>query len=149
MKDLGIVHRDIKPENILINKGKIQLADFGLCMIGPPSINDKTKIGSPLFMSPESLKSYDYSPAGDVYSLGLVVAEILTGKLPFASTDMNTMISKKREYRFDGRGVGVEVSPELEVIINKMIEPQKEKRIGIEELIHELNVQMEKLGIPK
>lgn len=69
-----IVHRDIKPENILLKQGKIKLADFGLCMIGKPTMEDTvTHIGSFPFMAPESLMNFTYEFKSDVYSLGIVM----------------------------------------------------------------------------
>jgi serine/threonine-protein kinase ULK/ATG1 len=55
------VHRDIKPENIFVKNGVIKLGDFGMCMIGTPALADKTKIGSVLFMAPESIARFEYS----------------------------------------------------------------------------------------
>lgn len=74
LKTHGIVHRDIKPENILLKQGKIKLADFGLCMIGKPGLEDTvTHIGSFPFMAPESLMSFSYEFKSDVYSLGIMM----------------------------------------------------------------------------
>jgi serine/threonine protein kinase len=74
LKTHGIVHRDIKPENILLKQGKIKLADFGLCMIGKPAMEDTvTHIGSFPFMAPESLINFNYEFKSDVYSLGIMM----------------------------------------------------------------------------
>lgn len=74
LKTHGIVHRDIKPENILLKQGKIKLADFGLCMIGKPALEDTvTHIGSFPFMAPESLSNFVYDFKTDVYSLGIMM----------------------------------------------------------------------------
>lgn len=74
LKTHQIVHRDIKPENILLKQGKVKLADFGLCMIGKPGIEDTvTHIGSFPFMAPESLLNFTYDFKSDVYALGIVM----------------------------------------------------------------------------
>lgn len=79
LKAHRVVHRDIKPENILLKKGKVKLADFGLCMIGDPTLEDTiTHIGSFAFMAPESLSNFHYDFKSDVYSLGLVMYTTLT-----------------------------------------------------------------------
>lgn len=74
LKNKNIVHRDIKPENVLLQKGKVKLADFGLCMIGQPKLEDTiTHIGSFAFMAPESLINFEYTSKSDIYSLGIVM----------------------------------------------------------------------------
>jgi serine/threonine-protein kinase len=85
--DKGIIHRDIKPENILIEaSGTVKLADFGLALsvagetgTGVPS----TLVGTPGYMPPELIEGASPTPASDLYSLGLVACEWVTGRHPF------------------------------------------------------------------
>ena len=84
----GIVHRDIKPANILIDEqDNVKITDFGLAMnINKNSHQDSTFImgvGSPAYMSPEQIKSYPLNQKTDLYSLGIVLFHLLTGRLPF------------------------------------------------------------------
>jgi non-specific serine/threonine protein kinase len=85
---LGVVHRDIKPANILINKNfEVKITDFGLALDTlKKSETDSTFImgvGSPAYMSPEQIKGYPLNQKTDLYSLGVVLFHLLTGRLPF------------------------------------------------------------------
>jgi eukaryotic-like serine/threonine-protein kinase len=84
----GVIHRDIKPANILINKDyEVKLTDFGLALDTlKKSETDSTFItgvGSPAYMSPEQIKGYPLNQKTDLYSLGVVLFHLLTGRLPF------------------------------------------------------------------
>ena len=81
-----IIHRDIKPSNLLYDPetGRVKVSDFGIARLVD---NSKTRtgdvMGSPLYMSPEQLKGTKVSEAADIYSLGVTMYQLLTGKLPF------------------------------------------------------------------
>ncbi|MDO4908744.1 MAG: protein kinase [Corynebacterium sp.] len=83
----GMVHRDIKPENILINQNhEIKLADFGLIQRG----GDRTSanvLGTVDYMSPEQVQGRRLGPASDIYSVGIVLFELLTGRVPFEASE--------------------------------------------------------------
>jgi non-specific serine/threonine protein kinase len=84
----GVIHRDIKPANILINKDfEVRITDFGLALDTlKKSESDSTFImgvGSPAYMSPEQIKGYPLNQKTDIYSLGVVLFHLLTGRLPF------------------------------------------------------------------
>ncbi|MCS7233419.1 MAG: UvrD-helicase domain-containing protein [Synergistetes bacterium] len=79
----GVVHRDIKPENILISKdGSVKLVDFGLGAFIRAGSVKATAAGTPVYMAPESWSGV-FLPSSDIYSLGVVIYESLTGKNPF------------------------------------------------------------------
>ena len=92
---IGITHRDIKPANILFagsnpNSGEIKISDFGAAIIDAPDRTQVSGIGSPAYMSPEQVKELTLDHQTDIYSLGVVMYQLLTGQLPFqASSNYN------------------------------------------------------------
>jgi len=82
--DRGVLHRDIKPENIMIDgRGKVRITDFGLAGIADEIAQGDVRSGTPAYMSPEQLSGREVTTRSDVYSLGLVLYEIFTGKRAF------------------------------------------------------------------
>jgi serine/threonine protein kinase len=90
----NIMHRDIKPSNILLNNGIIKLADFGFCK---PMKDGKdlaqTMLGSPIYMAPEILKGEIYTMKADIWSLGVVLYEMLYGFCPFEERSIARLIN--------------------------------------------------------
>lgn len=95
----GIVHRDIKPANILVDAhDNVKITDFGLALnVSKKSESDSTFImgvGSPAYMSPEQIKGYPLNQKTDLYSLGVVMFHLLTGRLPFRAKNPAQLIYK-------------------------------------------------------
>ena len=98
---LGIVHRDIKPANVFLQRGgetdRVKVLDFGLAKpLGAAALADNltlagSVLGSPAYMAPERLRNQPYDGRADTYSLGVMLYEMLTGRLPFVSTDADPM----------------------------------------------------------
>ncbi len=95
----GIVHRDIKPANILVDdQDNVKITDFGLAL----NLSKKTEVdstfimgvGSPAYMSPEQIKGYPLNQKTDLYSLGVVLFHLLTGRLPFRASNPAQLVYK-------------------------------------------------------
>jgi mitogen-activated protein kinase kinase len=83
------MHRDIKPDNILLNKkGFVKVTDFGISKQydGDETEKARTFLGTMTYMSPERMQGEKYSYAGDIWSLGIMLIETVTGKFPFKET---------------------------------------------------------------
>ncbi len=95
---LGIVHRDIKPENILLAGGHALVADFGVARAASEAGQKLTQtgmaVGTPLYMSPEQAMGDPVGPTSDLYSLGCVAYEMLTGQPPFTGANARAIMAR-------------------------------------------------------
>jgi serine/threonine-protein kinase len=101
--DLGVVHRDLKSDNILLThrggrKDFVKILDFGLAAIAhDPRLAPKGAVfGTPEYMSPEQARGEEAGPQSDLYALGVLFFEMLTGQLPFRSADRETLLEMQR-----------------------------------------------------
>jgi serine/threonine-protein kinase len=93
----GIIHRDIKPKNVLVSKdGVVKLTDFGVArdIEAPELTSTGTIIGTPFYMSPEQASGDKVSFQSDIFSLGIVLYEMVTGKKPFMAEENHAIIHK-------------------------------------------------------
>lgn len=137
----GIIHRDIKPENIMLTKdGKVKITDFGLACI-----NNATRmtlagqiLGTPLYMSPEQIKGGFADNRSDIYSLGIVCYELLTGNVPFAHGDVG--YCHIHETPSPPSLFNPDIPDALEKIILKAIEKKPEDRYQtVREILEEID----------
>ncbi len=90
---LGVTHRDIKPGNILMSgPTDIKISDFGLALSAGVDTTQVTGVGSPAYMSPEQIREQPLSQQTDIYSLGVVMYQLLTGHLPYQASNNFSMI---------------------------------------------------------
>ena len=98
----GVIHRDIKPGNILVDKNnKAFVTDFGIAKILSAETQltlDGSRLGTPQYMSPERCQNKEVSPASDIYSLGVLLFQMIAGHLPY---DAETPVSLIRQITFD------------------------------------------------
>jgi serine/threonine-protein kinase len=130
--DKGIVHRDVKPANIMRIKGtnEVKVMDFGIARIATSS---KTRtgvvLGTPLYMSPEQIAGKKVDGRSDVFSLGAVLFELLTGEKPFKGDDLTSLMYRiAKEKHLSVTAINPRVPAVVEQIINRALEKDPEKR---------------------
>ncbi len=90
----GLVHADVKPQNILVDEDKVKVTDFGIAQalaVTRPQERQKIVWGSPHYFSPEQAQGEYPTPSSDVYSIGVVLFEMLAGRLPFLGSDQQEL----------------------------------------------------------
>jgi eukaryotic-like serine/threonine-protein kinase len=94
-REQGIVHRDIKPANIMIGAGTdIKIADFGAAFLKKSQAAQTAALGSPFYMAPEQIEGREPTFHSDMYSLGVVLYELLVGRRPFVADKLEALIQK-------------------------------------------------------
>lgn len=128
----GIIHRDIKPQNILItNTGQVKVADFGIARaLGSASNTGKSiVVGSASYLSPEQVTNQAVTAASDLYSLGVVLYEMVTGELPYTGDTPIAVAIQHVEGRIPSvRERNPDAPIELEMIISKAMAKDPEDR---------------------
>jgi serine/threonine protein kinase/Tfp pilus assembly protein PilF len=148
---LGVVHRDLKPQNIMIDsEGNVKIMDFGIARsLKTKGITDTGEIfGTPEYMSPESLEGKDVDGRTDIYALGIILYEMLTGRVPFdGETPLTVALKQKTEIPKDPRTVNAQIPESLSHVILKCMNKEKERRYKD---LQELTGDLERIeeGIP-
>ncbi len=128
----GIVHRDIKPANVMIARaGGVKLMDFGIAR--DANFGDLTEagtgIGTPAYMSPEQVLGDKLDARSDIFSLGVVLYQMLTGKKPFVEDEKHSAMHKIRlEKHTPARRLNPDIPRELERVIDRCLEKQPRDR---------------------
>jgi serine/threonine protein kinase/Tfp pilus assembly protein PilF len=129
---LGVVHRDLKPQNIMIDKdGNARIMDFGIAR----SLKAKgitgagVMVGTPEYMSPEQAEVKEVDQRSDIYSLGVILYEMVTGRVPFeGETPLGIAMKHKSEMPKDPREFNAQIPEELSRVILTCMEKDKDKR---------------------
>ncbi len=127
----GIVHRDVKPGNILIrDDGLAKLADFGIARFGPSDVTkDGGSVGSPSYIAPEVLRGEPVDGRSDLFSLGVVLYEVLTGVRPFQSETLPGLYHQILSATpVPPASIGPEMPPEWDAVIMKLLAKRPSER---------------------
>ena len=139
----GVIHRDIKPQNIMIQPdGNIKVMDFGIARAGDAGLSQTaTVLGTAHYVSPEQAQGKELTGASDIYSLGVVLYEATTGKLPFDGQDaVSVAVKQVNELPAPPSTINPNIDPGLEAIIMKALEKDPNKRFkDASEMRHVLN----------
>ena len=141
----SVVHRDLKPQNIMVNeRGKVSVMDFGLAF--STEINNLTQtgalLGTPAYMSPEQAQGKPLDARSDLYALGIIFYEMLTGDTPFhADSLVASLVKRSQEPPPDPAAVNQEVSKEVSAVILKCLATDPNDRYqSSAELLRDLDV---------
>jgi len=142
----GIIHRDLKPQNIMLDKnGKAYVLDFGIARsihLETDASEEDVLLGTPDFMSPEQIRGEKADPSSDIYALGIILYEMVTGKLPFTGKNHKELLFKHlNEVPVPPSKLNPQIPVNMERIILQCLEKKKKKRFNsVEEILKELEM---------
>ena len=129
--DNGVLHRDLKPANIMIDSvGNVRITDFGLAGLAEELRSEEAVAGTPSYMSPEQIEGTELSARSDIYSLGLVLYELFTGKKAFEANSLVQLMHLRRNETTPTLPSTLvkDLDPAVERVILRCIEKDPEKR---------------------
>jgi serine/threonine protein kinase/tetratricopeptide (TPR) repeat protein len=144
---LGVVHRDLKPSNIMIDReGNVRIMDFGIARsLRSRGITEVgVMIGTPNYMSPEQVEGKEVDQRSDIYSLGIILYEMVTGKVPFeGDTPFTIGVKHKSEMPRNPQEFNSKIPDDLSLLIMRCLAKEKERRYQTAE---ELRRELERIG---
>ena len=140
---LGTIHRDLKPQNIMVDEdGNARIMDFGIArsLRGKGITGAGVMIGTPEYMSPEQVEGKEVDERSDIYSLGVILFEMVTGRVPFeGDTPFTIGVKHKSEQPRNPRELNAHIPEDLSRLILRCLEKDKTKRFqAAEELLADL-----------
>ena len=148
MHDHDVVHRDLKPENIMIcNDGSIRIMDFGIAKFeGHRRLTFggfTPTMGTPDYMAPEQVKGKRGDGRSDIYAMGVMLFEMLTGEVPFKGPNAFAVMNDRlSNYPVPPRELNPDITPQLQEIIYRAIERDPANRYQrVEEMLNDLQHQ--------
>jgi eukaryotic-like serine/threonine-protein kinase len=127
----GVVHRDLKPQNVIVDdEGKATVTDFGIARAGVSEITQAGAVmGTPHYLSPEQAQGFDVTAVSDLYSIGVMLYEALTGRVPFEA-DTAVAVAMKQVSQAPQRPSSINplVSPALDAVVMRALEKEPGQR---------------------
>jgi len=148
---LGVVHRDLKPQNIMVDEdGNARIMDFGIArsLRGKGITGAGVMIGTPEYMSPEQIEGKEVDERTDIYSLGIILYEMVAGRVPFeGDTPFTIGVKHKSEIPKNPKELNAQIPDDLSRLILRCLEKDKEKRYQTAKQLH---ADLEKIeqGLP-
>jgi len=140
LRDNNVVHRDLKPQNILLVENNenslLKIADFGFAKFLQPFALAETLCGSPLYMAPEVMQAQKYDAKADLWSVGVILYQLVTGIPPFNGDNqiqLLKIILRSREIRFPS---DCELSHGCIDLCRKLLRLNSVERLTVEEFVH-------------
>ena len=128
----GVVHRDIKPGNIMVlPDGRVKIMDFGIARLLEPTVKTQTGVllGSPQYMAPEQIVGQHFDHRADIFSLGLVLYEMLTGSKPFQGEDIPELMFKVANMpAIPPSHIAPDLPPVIDYIVARALKKRPEER---------------------
>jgi len=160
----GIVHRDLKPENVmLVHKGDdadfVKVLDFGIAKVEPHPQRDTTQpltklgtiLGTPEYMAPEQALGETVGPAADLYAVGVMLYEMLTGKHPFDADDRMAVLSMHIVApvpKMADRNPAIDIPSPIEDLVRRLLEKDaKQRPVGARALVDAIDIAAAQSGI--
>jgi serine/threonine-protein kinase len=148
----GIVHRDLKPQNVIVDsEGKAVVTDFGIARAGVSEITQTGSVmGTPHYLSPEQAQGFEVTSVSDLYSIGVILYEALTGRVPFEA-DSAVAVAMKQVSQTPQRpsSINPQVSPALDAVVMRALEKEPGERFqSADAFIAALDAAMRDPGAP-
>jgi len=149
----GIVHRDLKPQNVIVDpEGKAIVTDFGIARAGVSDITQTGSVmGTPHYLSPEQAQGFEVTAVSDLYSIGVMLYEALTGRVPFEG-ESAVAVAMKQVSQAPQRpsSINPQVSPALDAVVMRALEKEPGNRFqSADAFIAALDAAMKEPGVSR
>ncbi|HVF79150.1 MAG TPA: Stk1 family PASTA domain-containing Ser/Thr kinase [Solirubrobacteraceae bacterium] len=148
----GVIHRDFKPQNVIVDdEGRAKVTDFGIARAGASDMTQTGSImGTAQYLSPEQAQGHAVNARSDLYSIGIILYELLTGKVPFEAESAVTIALKQvSEAPIAPSAINPAVTPELEaVVLRALMKDPQERFADADEFIAALEAAASRIPSP-